>query len=141
MGNNDGEAVKPKTPNPIDVEVGAKIRARRRVIGMSQVKLGEALGVTFQQVQKYEKGLNCVGASRLSKVADILGVPVSYFFKDQKHPSSDDDSNGGNELTRFIGTEEGRALNQAFIGISSASLRKRIINLVRSVADADVARS
>ncbi|MCB8835790.1 helix-turn-helix domain-containing protein, partial [Escherichia coli] len=72
--------VHPKQPNQIDIDVGNKIRLRRRLTGMSQTALGTALGITFQQVQKYEKGTNRVGASRLSDMARILGVPVSYFF-------------------------------------------------------------
>ena len=74
--------VHPKQPNQIDIDVGNKIRLRRRLTGMSQTALGTALGITFQQVQKYEKGTNRVGASRLSDMARILGVPVSYFFED-----------------------------------------------------------
>ena len=71
-----------KQPNPIDIHVGSRIRLRRTMLGMSQEKLGEALGITFQQVQKYEKGTNRVGASRLQNIAAILGVPVSFFFED-----------------------------------------------------------
>lgn len=83
--------VHPKQPNQIDIEVGNKIRLRRRLTGMSQTALGTALGITFQQVQKYEKGTNRVGASRLSDMARILGVPVSYFFEDgQIHDAAGD---------------------------------------------------
>jgi transcriptional regulator with XRE-family HTH domain len=80
--------VHPKQPNQIDIDVGNKIRLRRRLTGMSQTALGTALGITFQQVQKYEKGTNRVGASRLSDMARILGVPVSYFFEDGQAPGS-----------------------------------------------------
>src|SRR3954465_1124880 len=72
---------KTKTANPIDAHVGSRLRTRRVELGMSQEKLGEAFGLTFQQVQKYEKGMNRMGASRLQHAADILGVPVSYFFE------------------------------------------------------------
>ncbi|RUY60953.1 XRE family transcriptional regulator, partial [Mesorhizobium sp. M7A.F.Ca.CA.001.13.1.1] len=71
-----------KKPNPIDIHVGSRIRLRRNMLGMSQEKLGENLGITFQQIQKYEKGTNRVGASRLQAIASILGVPVAFFFED-----------------------------------------------------------
>jgi len=69
-------------PNPIDVHVGSRVRLRRTLLGMSQEKLGEALGLTFQQVQKYERGVNRIGASRLYHLSQILDVPVSFFFDD-----------------------------------------------------------
>ena len=71
-----------KKPNPIDIHVGSRIRLRRNMLGMSQEKLGESLGITFQQIQKYEKGTNRVGASRLQAIASILDVPVAFFFDD-----------------------------------------------------------
>src|SRR5690606_34025694 len=71
-----------KKPNPIDIHVGSRVRLRRNMLGMSQEKLGERLGITFQQVQKYEKGTNRVGASRLQAIASILDAPVSFFFED-----------------------------------------------------------
>ena len=71
-----------KKPNPIDTHVGSRVRLRRTMLGMSQEKLGEALGITFQQVQKYEKGSNRIGASRLQNISDVLNVPVAYFFED-----------------------------------------------------------
>ncbi len=70
-----------KAPNPVDKYVGSRVRMRRIMLGMSQEKLGEALGLTFQQVQKYEKGTNCIGASRLQQISDILQVPVSFLFE------------------------------------------------------------
>ena len=70
-----------KKPNPIDIHVGSRIRLRRTMLGMSQEKLGESLGITFQQIQKYEKGTNRVGASRLQNISSILNVPVSFFFE------------------------------------------------------------
>src|SRR6201999_1109551 len=71
-----------KQANPIDAQVGNRVRLRRMLIGMSQEKLGESLGLTFQQVQKYEKGVNRIGAGRLFHVARILGVPITYFYED-----------------------------------------------------------
>src|SRR5438477_8611784 len=75
-------AVPKKQANPIDAQVGHRVRLRRMLIGMSQERLGEMLGLTFQQVQKYEKGINRIGAGRLFEVAGILGVPVSFFYED-----------------------------------------------------------
>ena len=76
-----------KKPNPIDIHVGSRIRLRRKMLGMSQEKLGENLGITFQQIQKYEKGTNRVGASRLQAISSILGVPVAFFFEDAPEPN------------------------------------------------------
>ena len=73
--------VNKKQPNPIDIHVGSRIRLRRTMLGMSQEKLGESLGITFQQIQKYEKGTNRVGASRLQNISSILNVPVAFFLK------------------------------------------------------------
>lgn len=75
-----------KKPNPIDVHVGSRIRLRRNMLGLSQEKLGENLGITFQQIQKYEKGTNRVGASRLQAISAILNVPVSFFLKTRRVP-------------------------------------------------------
>ena len=76
-----------KAPNPIDRHVGSRVRMRRMMLSMSQEKLGDALGLTFQQVQKYEKGTNRIGASRLQQIAHILQVPVSFFFEGAPHAS------------------------------------------------------
>jgi transcriptional regulator with XRE-family HTH domain len=87
-----------KKPNPIDIHVGSRIRLRRTMLGMSQEKLGEALGITFQQIQKYEKGTNRVGASRLQNISTILNVPVSFFFEDAPgDPATGSTRNGRSE--------------------------------------------
>ena len=78
-----------KTPNPIDKHVGSRVRMRRMMVGMSQEKLGDALGLTFQQVQKYEKGTNRIGASRLQQISHILQVPVAFFFEGAPPPPGD----------------------------------------------------
>lgn len=139
MGN--GNQGRPKAPNPVDIEVGARIRTRRRIVGMSQGKLADALGVTFQQVQKYEKGTNRVGASRLQNVANVLGVPVSYFFDEQVATIDHDrlrvESHNGSELIRFLETTEGRDLNIAFAKIQVTALRKCVVGLVKAIADVD----
>lgn len=129
-----------KKPNPIDVHVGGRIRLRRNMLGLSQEKLGERLGVTFQQVQKYEKGTNRVGASRLQDIASILNAPVSYFFEDA--PSRESSAvpvraeEPSNALAmEFCSSAEGLMLNRAFVKISSQKTRKRIIELVRTLAE------
>ena len=133
-------ATKKKTPNPIDVHVGSRIRLRRTMIGMSQEKLGESLGITFQQVQKYEKGTNRVGASRLQNISAILNVPVSYFFEDA--PGGDAsaggfEENSASQVVNFLSTTEGLQLNRAFVKVSDPKVRRRIIELVRSLADGE----
>lgn len=129
-----------KQPNPIDIHVGSRIRLRRTMLGMSQEKLGEALGITFQQVQKYEKGTNRVGASRLQNIAAILGVPVAFFFEDAPGDTVDAAQGGVNEssstyVVNFLSSAEGLQLNRAFVKISDARVRRRIIDLVRALAD------
>lgn len=136
-----------KVPNPVDVHVGARLRMRRMFIGMSQEKLGNHLDLTFQQVQKYEKGLNRIGASRLYAIARILDAPVQYFFDDmpkdmpQAHPVSESASNAPAEtpIAAFLATSEGVALNVAFSKITDVETRKRLADLVRTLADENAA--
>lgn len=130
-----------KKPNPIDVHVGTRIRLRRNMLGMSQEKLGELLGITFQQIQKYEKGSNRVGASRLQAIASILSVPVGFFFEDApgNAPPSGGFAEGGSAdyVVDFLSTTEGLQLNRAFVRITDAKVRKRIVDLVKVLADED----
>jgi transcriptional regulator with XRE-family HTH domain len=128
-----------KKPNPIDTHVGSRIRLRRNMLGMSQEKLGENLGITFQQIQKYEKGTNRVGASRLQAIASILSVPVSFFFEDA--PGQDGVTRSGfaedNSMAlaaEFCSTPEGLQLNRAFVKVADPKVRRRIIDLVKSLA-------
>lgn len=128
-----------KQPNPIDIHVGGRIRLRRTMLGMSQEKLGEQLGITFQQVQKYEKGTNRVGASRLQNIAAILGVPVAFFFEDAPGDGGDAASGGMNEssstyVVNFLSSAEGLQLNRAFVKIADPKVRRRIIDLVKVLA-------
>ena len=129
-----------KVPNPIDKHVGARVRLRRLMVGMSQGKLGEALDVTFQQVQKYEKGANRIGASRLQQLARVLEVPPSYFFDGA--PSGDGsavgfaESGGSSNTVDFVLTSEGLQLNRAFAAIKDHKVRKRILDLVESLSAA-----
>ena len=131
-----------KLPNPIDKHVGSRVRMQRVLIGMSQERLGGALGLTFQQVQKYEKGTNRIGASRLQQIASILKVPPAFFF--EKMP--DDQGTAGHDtpgmaeegagfVVDFLSTSEGLMLNKAFVRIKEARVRKKIIDLVTALAD------
>ncbi|MBO6639828.1 MAG: helix-turn-helix transcriptional regulator [Roseitalea sp.] len=133
---------KKKQPNPIDIHVGSRIRLRRTMLGMSQEKLGESLGITFQQVQKYEKGTNRVGASRLQNIASILNVPVSFFFEDAPDDSAPAAASGLEEnastyVVSFLSSSEGLQLNRAFVKIADPKVRRRIIDLVKSLAAED----
>jgi transcriptional regulator with XRE-family HTH domain len=127
-----------KAPNPVDKYVGSRVRMRRIMLGMSQEKLGEALGLTFQQVQKYEKGTNRVGASRIQQISEILQVPISFLF--EGGPSGAAGSEGFSEGTSpayvsdFLATSEGLALTRAFTRIPDAKLRRSIVELVEQIA-------
>jgi transcriptional regulator with XRE-family HTH domain len=128
-----------KAPNPVDRHVGARVRARRVLVGMSQEKLGTSLGLTFQQVQKYEKGTNRIGASRLSQISKILTVPVAYFFEGAPM----DSGVGGfaeTEQSEFVAdilaTPDGVSLAKAFSRIKDAKVRRKIVELVTMMSDA-----
>lgn len=124
-----------KKPNPIDVHVGGRIRLRRNMLGMSQEKLGEQLGITFQQIQKYEKGTNRVGASRLQAIASVLEVPVAFFFEDAPGGNGLAEESPNTYVVDFLSSTEGLQLNRAFTRISDAKVRRKIIELVRALAD------
>lgn len=126
-----------KKPNPIDIHVGGRIRLRRNMLGMSQEKLGESLGITFQQIQKYEKGTNRVGASRLQAIASILEVPVAFFFEDAPGGPAADGLSEESQTTYvvdFLSSTEGLRLNRAFVRISDPKVRAKIIDLVQTLA-------
>jgi len=128
-----------KKPNPIDIHVGGRIRLRRTMLGMSQERLGDSLGITFQQIQKYEKGTNRVGASRLQAISSVLSVPVSFFFEDA--PGSMQGGQGFAEesdasyVVDFLNSSEGLQLNRSFVKISDPKVRRRIVDLVKSLAE------
>jgi transcriptional regulator with XRE-family HTH domain len=132
-----------KAPNPTDKHVGSRVRMRRMMLGMSQEKLGDALGLTFQQVQKYEKGTNRIGASRLQQIAHILQVPVSFFFEGAPSVQIVGRHEGLTEapspayVSDFLATSDGLALTKAFMRISDAKLRRRIVDLVEQIAVSD----
>jgi transcriptional regulator with XRE-family HTH domain len=130
-----------KAPNPTDQHVGSRVRMRRIMLAMSQEKLGAALGLTFQQVQKYEKGTNRIGASRLQQISHILQVPVAFFFEGAPNASAPHGSNGSAlsmaQIDDFVSDSDGLRLIGAFMRIDNAALRRRIVMLVQEIAGDD----
>jgi transcriptional regulator with XRE-family HTH domain len=128
-----------KRANPVDGQVGSRVRLRRMLIGMSQERLGELLGLTFQQVQKYEKGVNRIGAGRLFDVARILGVPIDYFYENVANQTSGargfSDNEASPPVMEFVSSGEGLQLSLAFMRIKDAKVRKRVLDLVKSLAE------
>ena len=129
-----------KIPNPIDVHVGSRVRLRRMLVGMSQGKLSEQLGLTVQQIQKYEKGANRIGASRLFQIAQILGVPVQFFFDDMaeiKKPPASGFSKVDTApfVMDFVSSREGLQLNRAYTNIADGKVRKKVLDLVKALGD------
>jgi transcriptional regulator with XRE-family HTH domain len=123
-----------KSPTDADKHIGLRIRLRRISIGMSQERLGEILGLTFQQIQKYEKGMNRVGAGRLVEVAEALGVTVGYFFEGYVKAGASDSP--GDDIQPLISTPDSLAMARAFARISDLAVRKKLVAMVESVADA-----
>ncbi|MBB3309986.1 transcriptional regulator with XRE-family HTH domain [Rhizobium sp. BK196] len=130
-----------KTPNAIDTYVGMRMRRRRQLLGMSQERLAEQIGVTFQQVQKYEKGINRIGASRLQKIADVLRTSPAFFFEqdDWEAPSLAglDLSAPVDPVAEFLRSKEGLVLNRAFMKIEDRRIRETVISLVKAMAQAE----
>jgi len=128
-----------KVPKSTDVHVGARVRMRREVLGKSQSWLGSAVGVTFQQIQKYEKGTNRIGSSRLQQFANLLNVSVPFFF--EGGPNAPSQRKAGaidpsvTNVSKFISSTDGVALIKAFRQIKDAKLRRGIVNLVEQIAD------
>src|SRR6201990_1685418 len=133
-----------KAPNPIDKHVGSRVRMRRMMLTMSQEKLGDALGLTFQQVQKYEKGTNRIGASRLQQISQILQVPGAFFFEGAPIIARDCDPSSGMQeapspayVSDFLATSDGLSLTKSFMRIKNSKLRRRIVDLVEQIAGED----
>ena len=129
-----------KIPNPIDKHVGGRVRMRRMLLGFSQEKLGDALGLTFQQVQKYEKGTNRIGASRLQQISKALSVSAAFFFEgvplgEGEALSGFGESASSTFIVDFLSTTEGLHLNKAFARIRDPKVRKRIVDLVVTLAE------
>lgn len=133
-----------RKPNPIDAHVGTRVRLRRMLLGMSQEKLGEHLGLTFQQVQKYEKGVNRIGASRLFDLSRVLGVPVQFFYDEAPTDIAEGiiapgfaEQPAESYVVEFLSTREGLELNKAFVKISDPKVRRSVVELVRSLGGDD----
>ncbi|KAB2850988.1 MAG: helix-turn-helix transcriptional regulator [Hyphomicrobiaceae bacterium] len=154
MSAEDGEEESsggPKRPNPIDVYVGSRLRLRRMMVGMSQEKLGERMSLTFQQIQKYERGINRIGASRLFELAKVLQVPVQFFYDGAPSSKSSEtpahtvpglaEAQGENYIVEFLNTRDGLELNRAFMRIADAKVRRAVVELVRSLSGAPEAGS
>ena len=130
-------------PNPVDVHVGARVRLRRTLLGMSQEKLGEQIGLTFQQVQKYERGANRIGASRLFNLSQVLDVPVSFFFDDMPRETAeapvlgedDDDDKVVEYEPDPMAKRETLELVRAYYRITDPGVRKRLFELTKAVAN------
>jgi transcriptional regulator with XRE-family HTH domain len=135
----------PGTPNPIDVHVGSRVRLRRTLLGLSQEKLGEAVGLTFQQIQKYERGANRIGASRLYEFSRILDVPVSFFFDDMsdKFRSTDTAVVGLSDQPQAalepdpLTRRETLELVRAYYRIHDPQVRKRLFELAKSLGSVE----
>ncbi|MEA2954661.1 MAG: hypothetical protein QOJ58_149 [Alphaproteobacteria bacterium] len=126
-----------KAPNHVDRHVGSRVRLRRMLLGLSQEKLGDALGLTFQQVQKYEKGTNRIGASRLQQISQFLKVEIAYFFEELpgEKPQGGFAEEGTTYVMDFLNSSEGLQLNRAFARIKDPRVKRRLIALVNALAN------
>tara|TARA_B100001939_G_C16945913_1_gene620320 strand:+ start:1337 stop:1759 length:423 start_codon:yes stop_codon:yes gene_type:complete len=135
--------MKKSKPDPVDVHVGSRVRLRRTLLGMSQEKLGNALGLTFQQIQKYERGANRIGSSRLYQLSQILDVPVSFFFDDmdQKEAGQRGLSEGGKQTFEVdqLSRRETLELVRAYYRISDPAVRKKAFELVKALGNSALA--
>jgi len=130
-----------KAPDLTDQHVGGRVRMRRKMLAMSQAQLAEALGITYQQVQKYERGANRIGASRLQQISHILQVPVAFFFEGAPNAAAPHGSNGSAlsmaQIDDFVSDSDGLRLIRAFMRIDNADLRRRIVMLAQEIAGDD----
>lgn len=129
----------PETPNPADVYAGSKLRLQRQLRNMSQTALADALGITFQQVQKYEKGVNRISASRLQTICKILGVQISFFFEggDNQPTGATNGEPENSSIAPFLRSKDSVALNKHFIAIKDAGKRRAVLELVKALAEAE----
>lgn len=133
MAKAQSTVLKKKKPNPIDRHVGARVRMRRLMLDMTQTELGDKLGLTFQQVQKYEKGTNRIGASRLQHIADVLQVPVAFFFEGAVGELKTSEPRSL-FVSEFLASSEGIALVKAYMSIRDAKTRRCIVQLVEQIS-------
>lgn len=137
------EQPKRKGPHPVDTHVGSRVKLRRMILGMSQDSLGKSLGLTFQQVQKYEKGVNRIGASRLFELSDLLEVPIQYFYDGY---GDGDSANGFAEpdvaeaFMELVNSPDGVHLCRYFAEIKDTQVKKRVLDLVKSIAETDMGK-
>ena len=122
-----------KSPAPADVYAGSRLRLRRRIMGLSQKTLAEQMNLTFQQIQKYEKGTNCIAVSRLVQLTKILDVPPEYFFEANADALKGPNLASERELLCFLQSSEGFALNKAFVRLPNNEVRRRVIQLVETL--------
>lgn len=134
--NRSDTPIAKKVPNPVDVYVGSRIRMRRNILAMSQESLANAIELTFQQVQKYEKGVNRVGASRLQQIASVLQVQPSFFFEGVSPPAGGKTTGTPtpNYISDFLSTSDGLELIKAFARIDDAKIRRSIVDLVQQIS-------
>jgi transcriptional regulator with XRE-family HTH domain len=127
--------------HPTDAHVGQRVRMRRLMLGMSQSNVADALGVTFQQLQKYEKGVNRISASRLQHISQILQVPVTFFFEGAPHVPGEERAQTDAPFPKFVSdylvTSDGLNLTKAFMQIRDPKLRRAVVNLVEQIADSE----
>lgn len=144
LADDGDERNNSRRANPVDKHVGERVRMRRMLLGMSQERLGEHLGLTFQQVQKYEKGVNRIGASRLFDLAHVLGVPIQFFYENMPASVSGlvaapgmAEPGGENYVADFLSSRDSVELNKAFARITDVRVRRSIVDMVKSVAGDD----
>ena len=129
-----------KSPNPTDRHVGTRVCMRRKMLSMSQTDLADAVRVTFQQIQKYEKGTNRISASRLLQISHVLQVPISFFFEDPRGPSKErgvQQMHSPDYVSDFLTTTDGLALTKAFMLITDPKVRRLIVDLVQKIVGND----
>jgi transcriptional regulator with XRE-family HTH domain len=126
-----------KEPKRVDRHVGSRVRMRRMMLSMSQEALGDRCGITFQQIQKYEKGANRIGASRLQQLADILEVPVSFFFEgvESRPILKKADAEAAGAVDRFVTSADGIRLTRAFAKIKNSETRRSLVELAERIAE------
>ena len=125
----------------IDSHVGKRLRMRRTMMGLSQEAVAKAVGITFQQVQKYEKGVNRIGAGRLYEVSRILGVPIDFFYEGVSGTPGGLSESEGAPVMEFVSSGEGLQLSLAFMKIKDPKVRKRVLDLVKSLANEEAGES
>lgn len=129
-----------RAPHPIDVHVGNRMRMRRMMLNMSQDKLGEGVNLTFQQIQKYEKGVNRIGASRLFQISRLLSVPVQFFFEGIESEGADGFAEeapadfAGDDFMALLSTPEGVQLCRSFAQISDPKIRRKVLDLIKTLS-------